>query len=333
MKPNETIEIVESAPARSEAQLAKLERDLGTKLPKPYRDFLAKHNGGTPRPVREMTSYEVLATSCLGLPASVYGKAKAKPRVGDFYGDNEAPTSIGQIKDFLPNDPGGKDSVRIGLTLSGKQVRLVIRGKACGNVGIFDVTTFDAEENDPAEHLVPLTDSFGEFVEAFSPDLSNSGPDLTDDDLAACERAISMRKGPGAELSRSYKDFMRKTNGGLVSHGKVHRWTVAGKQHVEELERLYWVRGGARKGPKDLRAQAKVYKGRIPADTLAIAEDDGNLFLIGIKGKNLGKVFFWSHHEEAGTPAGKKGGPTYDNVTLVADDFDAFIEGLRVTEA
>ncbi len=66
------------------------------------------------------------------------------------------------------------------------------------------------------------------------------------------------------------------------------------------------------------------YRDRIPKDTLPIARDwGGNLFLLGLHGKNTGKVFRWMHEEEAD---GEKA--TYDNVKLVADDFDQFVASL-----
>ncbi len=103
---------------------------------------------------------------------------------------------------------------------------------------------------------------------------------------------------------------------------------------ADAIERFYTLgSSGARKGPSDLRGELRIYKKRIPSDTLPVASDDeGNLILLGIEGKNLGKVFFWSHNEEAGTPLGKGRKPGYENVTLVAGSFDEFLAGLKPFE-
>jgi hypothetical protein len=75
----------------------------------------------------------------------------------------------------------------------------------------------------------------------------------------------------------------------------------------------------------DLGAEIDMYRDRIPADTLPIARDwGGNLFLLGLHGEHAGQVLFWRHEEEA--DVGQS--PSYRNVSLVADDFDQFVESL-----
>jgi hypothetical protein len=75
----------------------------------------------------------------------------------------------------------------------------------------------------------------------------------------------------------------------------------------------------------DLGKEIAMYRDRIPADTLPIARDwGGNLFLLGLHGEHFGQIFRWRHEEEA--DEGET--PSYRNVSLVADDFDQFVESL-----
>jgi hypothetical protein len=207
---------------------------------------------------------------------------------------------------------------------------MVVCGKAIGKIVLFDLAGFAQRGGKVSNYVTPLFDSFAELLEKAAPDLTGSAPPATDADFARAEEEIYLKSDIRMRLPAPYRAFLRKMNGGLVSRGNVLRWTVGSKEQADALERLYWLQGFKRKGPQDLRTQAKLYAERVPSDTLPVGDDDGNLFLIGTKGKNLGKVFFWSHHEEAGTPHGRKGRPTYDNVTLVAADFDEFVDGLRI---
>ena len=64
------------------------------------------------------------------------------------------------------------------------------------------------------------------------------------------------------------------------------------------------------------------FKGRIPTGFVPIGCDPfGNLFLIQISGENHGKIFFWDHERETESPA-------MDNISFVADSFEAFVENL-----
>lgn len=75
----------------------------------------------------------------------------------------------------------------------------------------------------------------------------------------------------------------------------------------------------------------KTYKGRIPDNMFPIAYDSfGNLILIGVKNPNRGKIYFWDHDMETDPSQGEK--PDYSNMTLIADSFEEFIDGLYEDE-
>jgi len=79
----------------------------------------------------------------------------------------------------------------------------------------------------------------------------------------------------------------------------------------------------------DLYYLFDTFKSRIPDDTIAIERaPGGSLFLLGIKGKNRGKVFFWSRDYED-INEGPDGSPSYDNVGFVANSFDEFLDKLE----
>ena len=64
------------------------------------------------------------------------------------------------------------------------------------------------------------------------------------------------------------------------------------------------------------------FSGRIPKETIAIAQDcGGNLILLGISGEYKDKVLFWVKDDEV--EEGET--PGYDNVGFLADSFNEFI--------
>ncbi len=65
----------------------------------------------------------------------------------------------------------------------------------------------------------------------------------------------------------------------------------------------------------------------IPDDLLPIGVDwGGNYLCIAIKGKNLGRVYFWSHEEQGEIGVGEIPGDR--NVYFVSNSFNEFIKSL-----
>lgn len=68
----------------------------------------------------------------------------------------------------------------------------------------------------------------------------------------------------------------------------------------------------------------RTYKDRVPDDFLPIARDMlGNLLLIGIRRRYVGKVYFWWHENEAEKKA------WFKNIYSINDSFTAFFNGLK----
>ena len=72
----------------------------------------------------------------------------------------------------------------------------------------------------------------------------------------------------------------------------------------------------------DLFHRIEVYRERIPADLMPIADDPGgSLILLGVQGARTGQVWFWSHDYEVD----EEETPDDRNLGLIAPDFDAFL--------
>ena len=81
----------------------------------------------------------------------------------------------------------------------------------------------------------------------------------------------------------------------------------------------------------DLLDHIKTYKERLPKNTFPIAYDScGNLIVISVMGPDRGKIYFWDHEMEADIDHGEVS--DYSNLTLIADSFDEFLEGLYSKE-
>ncbi len=77
----------------------------------------------------------------------------------------------------------------------------------------------------------------------------------------------------------------------------------------------------------DILYHLKLYRYRIPKNMISIACDNyGNQILLSVKGPDYGKVYFWDHEQEADTENGEE--PSYNNLTLIANSFDEFMNGL-----
>jgi hypothetical protein len=145
--------------------------------------------------------------------------------------------------------------------------------------------------------------------------LQDSSPTLSKETLECLESFWEF------SLPDSYKIFLLEKNGGYPEKkyfdfknqddGSVLQGFlgITPKEHLNLLETL------------------KIYSGRIPTWSFPIAYDTfGNLILISVKGPDRGKIYFWDHELEADPAQGET--PDYSNLTLIADSFDEFINGL-----
>ncbi|HYO72587.1 MAG TPA: SMI1/KNR4 family protein [Archangium sp.] len=144
------------------------------------------------------------------------------------------------------------------------------------------------------------------------------GP-LSEDKLAAVERQF------GVTFPAHYRSFMLEYNGGRpVPAGFDILWRSdqeCGQDwRTSEISRLLSIYEGEKANFLDYNTV--MFKGRIPADTLAIAYDPGgNLILLAHSGPMTGKVLFWVKDrevEEGETPG-------HENVGVIADSFQELL--------
>ena len=76
----------------------------------------------------------------------------------------------------------------------------------------------------------------------------------------------------------------------------------------------------------NLPYKIKLYKRRIPEEMLPIGSDTGgNLFLLSLKGKDRGAIFFWDHEMEADEDEQ----PYYENIKVLSRNFNDFLKLLK----
>lgn len=127
----------------------------------------------------------------------------------------------------------------------------------------------------------------------------------------------------GFKFPKAYRKFLLETNGGNPVKGY---FIMKGNN---ELGGIRYFLGISPEYSKGLLERWAMYCGRIPANTIAIGSNSGgNLILLSVKGSDHGKIYYWDHEMEA--DEGQT--PDYRNLTLIADSFEEFINGLKSDE-
>lgn len=142
---------------------------------------------------------------------------------------------------------------------------------------------------------------------------------VSEDAIAAFEQRI------GVPLPDDYRSFMLAHNGGKPSR-KAFVYKDFSGPYTDSAVRYFFAFTSNQ--DKSIRGNYGIYVGgsRVPRDLVPIATDEGgNLVCIAVKGPNVGKIYFWDHEEEA--EEGQQA--SYDNLYLVADSFNEFLENLR----
>ncbi len=132
------------------------------------------------------------------------------------------------------------------------------------------------------------------------------------DQINACQIRLN------TQFPRVYIDFLLGQNGGMP----VNCLFKYDKANASCVSYFFGVDLGTK--DMDLEHNVDAYKGRIPKRFLPIAEDPGgNIICIG--GDNGESVYFWFHEAETEPP-------TMDNMYLIADSFQTFLDGLEPDE-
>ena len=133
---------------------------------------------------------------------------------------------------------------------------------------------------------------------------------------------INIEEKYNIKLPDDFRNFLKLYNGGYPEPG-----VFESKDHTigSRVQRFLGIH---KEKYSNLIDYLSLYKGRISNKLFPIAHDSfGNLICIGIVGDIYGKIFFWNHEWEADSSLGEI--PGFFNVTLIADNFDEFFEGLH----
>lgn len=155
----------------------------------------------------------------------------------------------------------------------------------------------------------------------------------------------------GERLPEEYRSFLKKVNGGSIDvdeHNGIYacfpvqweeskHWGKGINQAV--VGYIYSLDSEFIKTTLNKKSTYQIYEAledhksegeyfRIPGDTIPIGDDAGsNLILLGIQGKNKGKVFYWFREGEKNTDDPNP--PNYDNVGFIANTFNEFLSSIH----
>ncbi len=147
--------------------------------------------------------------------------------------------------------------------------------------------------------------------------LEKTDPTLSDRTLSCLEKYWEIK------IPKRYRDFLLEFNGGYPKERL--EFSFKGSNDGSVLSAFL---GITPQEHNDLLNHLKIYNNRIPKNTLPIGYDTfGNLILIAAKGQDYGKIYFWDHEREADASDGEVA--NYSNLTLIADSFEEFINGLK----
>jgi hypothetical protein len=158
--------------------------------------------------------------------------------------------------------------------------------------------------------------------------LYDVGPKVT------LEQVIEIEKTIGHQLPQQYKDFLLQFNGGEVSPD-CFKVKYSGQEWAEGLEEalLRAFYSIPEHEYYSFLENQEFYEGRVPADTILIADTPGrDKILLGIEGENTGKIFYWNGSYEVDEEEQAEEGfqADYSNVGFVANSFNEFLKGLYI---
>ncbi|SUD91844.1 MULTISPECIES: SMI1/KNR4 family protein [Psychrobacter] len=136
---------------------------------------------------------------------------------------------------------------------------------------------------------------------------------LTNSEIEAFEKQYSIN------LPQEFRSFLMKYNG-----GKVYPETFVFHDKTDASSISYFLGIGLKEYYYNLSYTFDMFRDRVPNNLFPIARDPGgNLILVGLSGKELGKIYFWDHEFEAD---GNK--PDMSNVHYLSSSLDTFLNEL-----
>ncbi len=127
----------------------------------------------------------------------------------------------------------------------------------------------------------------------------------------------------GVKLPVDYRSFLLKYNGGSPEP-EIVDFIQYGESQSDIVNYLCGIHNGEYWA--SLEWHMNMFKGRILAEFIPIGYDPGgNLYLLGVEGEHLGRVYFWDHENEAGIFDEE---PSFKNMSFIANSFTEFLDQL-----
>jgi hypothetical protein len=152
------------------------------------------------------------------------------------------------------------------------------------------------------------------------------------------EAVLRVEQEIGLEFPSAYREFLLSQFGGGVDGSNSCFWLPDSRSPFM-VTFLFPVEGAR----STISREWKTHANRMPPSLLPIGGDDfGNLFCLGLTGADRGKVYFWDHEKEMAAfellgdvapgngrlGSARKSEGYWENVTLLADSFESFLNGL-----
>jgi hypothetical protein len=133
----------------------------------------------------------------------------------------------------------------------------------------------------------------------------------------------------GSPLPSDYREFIIRTNGGVPTSEnnafKISNYFGYEVECEEIIIGLFYPAEDEEYPSIQLESNYRVFKGRVPAETVPIASDlFGNQLLLGIGHAVVSRVYFWDHEFECQGLMNRPIDP-YRNVRKLCDSFECFV--------
>ena len=139
--------------------------------------------------------------------------------------------------------------------------------------------------------------------------ITNTGTKINEETIKVIESFIQ------AKLPDEYRDFLLKYNGGIPDKIIFNISALAFFHKVNSSD--YY---------SDFVVAYHTYIVRIPKGFIVVASDvGGNNILLGLEGKDRGKIYFWDHEEEVDEDEEAD----FRNMTLISNSFNQFVDSLK----
>lgn len=151
--------------------------------------------------------------------------------------------------------------------------------------------------------------------------LKESGHDVSEKDIRELEEEA------GVDLPGDYRSFLLKHNGGRPVPDE---FETVDKKIESSVKRFITISNSAHPNLLE-EIRAITLAGQIPPNLIPIATNPSemNRIVISTKGKNVGKVYYWSQDEEDDFETYTKYKPSYKYMRLIAESFGEFLGKLH----